>query len=348
LPDVAPGALDRLSPGELLESGHYLRAARVLEPIAGERPGDGQIAWMLSRARAALGDLDEAMRLAETALSADDGNAAYHVQAAAVAGRLAEKASLLKRLGYARRAHQELDAAIAIDQNNTGAQWGLMMFYFAVPSFLGGDKSKAQQMGERLAAAQPDPGRYYQGRLATELKDPEKAEQFYRQAALENPLGFDTAAALAAFYIDKKPDQPRAERWACQAVHTDPTRGDAWALLARVYTMCGCWTEAVDIAQRSEAIDPDNLSPYYTVAEAAVERGEQLDTAATLLRKYLSQPIEGDQPTEAAAHFALGKALAKLDRAAEAVPELRTAIEQDSTMEPAKTALKKLLSERRP
>ncbi len=348
LPDIAPGALDRLSPAELVDSGHYLRAARILEPIAKERPQDGRIAWLLSRARAALGDLDEAMTLAETALSSDDTNAAYHVQAAAVAGRLAEKASLLKRLTYARRARQELDAAIAIDQNNSSARWGLMMYYFAAPPILGGDKAKAQQIGEQLAAAEPDLGRYYQGRLATELKDPERAEMFYKQSALENPLSFETVVALAGFYIETRPDQVHAERWACQAVHAEPTRGDAWALLARVYTMCGCWTEAMDVARRAEAIDPENLSPYYAIAAAAITRDEQLETAATLLRKYLSQPVEGNQPSEAAAHFALGKALAMLDRTAEAVPELRTAIEQDSSMEPARAALKKLLSGSRP
>jgi tetratricopeptide (TPR) repeat protein len=348
LPEIAPGALDHLSPAELLDAGHYLRAARILQPIANERPEDGQIAWLLSRARAALGDLDDAMKLAETALASDDDNPAYHVQAAAVAGKLAEKASLLRRLNYARRARQELDAAIAIDQKNTAAQWGLMMYYFAAPSLIGGDKDKAQQVGEQLAADEPGLGRYYQGRLAAELKDQEKAELFYKQSALENPLSFDTAAALAGFYIEKRSDQTRAERWACQAVHADPTRGDAWALLARVYTMCGCWTEAMEIARRAEAIDPDDLSPYYTIADAAIARGEQLETAAALLRRYLSQPVEGNQPSEAAAHFALGKALAKLDRAAEAVPELRTAIEQDSTLEPAKAALKKLLSGPRP
>jgi tetratricopeptide (TPR) repeat protein len=346
LPDLAPDALSRLSPAQLLDSGHYLRAERILEPLSKdpslEPQATAHISWMLSRAKAALGKPDDAMTLAETALAADKSNAAYHVQVAAVAGRLAEKASLLKRLAYIRRARQELDAAAALDPKNSDTQWGLMMYYFAAPSFLGGDKSKSLQIGQQLAAAVPDLGRYYQGRLALEMKDPEKAEAFYKQSAGENPLLFETVSALTMYYVRTKPDQAKAERWACQAVHTDPTRGDAWALLARVRTMCGCWTEALQIAERAEAIDPDDLAPWYAIGEAAIERGEQPGTAATALRRYLGKPIEGNQPGEAQARMRLGTALASLGEKSDATKELTAALDLDSTLEAAKAELRRL------
>ena len=348
LPDVAPDSLSRLSPAQLLDSGHYLRAERILEPLLSDTALDpqasGRIAWMLSRAKAPLGKLDEAMALAETALSSDASNAAYHVQVAAVAGRLAEKAGLLKRLSYVRRARQELDAAAAIDPKNSDTQWGLMMYYFAAPSILGGDKAKSIQIGQELAAAVPDLGRYYQGRLATEMKDAEKAEVFYKQSASENPLLFEAASSLALYYIRTKPDQARAERWACQAVHTDPLRGDAWALLARVYTMCGCWTEATQMAERAESADPDDLAAWFAIGEVAVERGEQLETATFALRKYLSKPIEGNQPAEAQARMHLGMALAAQGDKPGAAKELTAALELDSSLEIAKSELKRLNS----
>jgi tetratricopeptide (TPR) repeat protein len=348
LPDVAPDALTRLSAAQLLDSGHYLRAEQILQPLASDPSFDAQasarIAWMQSRAKAALGKLDEAMPLAETALAADASNAAYHVQVAAVAGRLAEKAGLLKRLSYVRRARQELDAAAALDPRNTDTQWGLMMYYYAAPSMLGGDKNKARQIGEQLASAVPDLGRYYQGRLAVEMKDWDNAEAFYKQSLAENPLLFESVSALAMYYIRTRPDQVKAERWACQAVHADPTRADAWALLARVHTMCGCWTEAIQIAERAEAIDADDLSPWFAIAEAAIEHGQQLETAAAALRKYLSKPVEGNQPAEAQARMHLGTALAGLGQKAEAVKELEAAMELDSTLEGARAELKRVKS----
>ena len=63
----------------------------------------------------------------------------------------------------------------------------------------------------------PDLGRYYQGRLAMEIKEPEKAEAFYKQSVSENPLLFESVQALTMYYIRTKPDQAKAERWACNA-----------------------------------------------------------------------------------------------------------------------------------
>jgi len=347
LPDPAPDSLSRLSAEELVDSGHYLRAAKILEPVVATQPDNARAEWLLSRSLAATGDLERALKLADAALASDASNAAYHVQVAAVAGRLAEKSSLLKQLTLARRARQELDAATALDASNIDAQWGLMIYYYAAPALIGGDKAKAVQIGEQMAALAPAMGRYYQGRLALQMKEADKAEAFFRQSVIDDPVSFETAAALAGLYIDQKPDQARAEKWACQAVHADPTRGDGWALLAKVYTMCGCWTEALDIADRAVALVPENLDPKYEIAAVAVSRGEQLDLAVRLLREYLASPIEGGAPAEALAHMQLGFALAKQGANAEAIAELKTALEQDSSLDAAKAEIKRVNALRR-
>ena len=347
LPDVSPDALSRLTPEQLVDGGHFLRAEKALAPIVRDQPDDAPAAWLLSRAKAALGEVDDAMKLAEAALAADPSNAAYHVQVAAVAGRVAEKSSLLKQLTFARRARQELDAAAALDAANTEAQWGLMMYFYVAPPLIGGDRNKAIQIGEQMATLSPAPGRYYQGRLAIQMKDPDKAEAFFRQSEIENPLSFDTAAALANLYMEQKPDQARAEKWACQALHADSVRGDAWALLAKVYAMCGCWTEAIAIAQQADAIAPENRAAWYAIASVAVARGEQLDMAVDSLRKYLAQPAEGDQPAEALAHAQLGMALSKQGKPAEAIAELKTAVAQDGSLDNAKAEIKRLNAEMR-
>jgi tetratricopeptide (TPR) repeat protein len=342
LPDVAPETLAQMSAGELIDSGHYLRAVRILEPVAKQRPDDAKIAWLLSLARAELGDLDSALALAEQALAGDQSNAAYHLQVAAVAGRMAEKAGLLKKLTFGTRAKKELDATAALDPVNTGAQWGLMMFYFAAPPLIGGDKERARQIGEKLAAAAPLRGRYYQGRLAIELKEYDQAEAFFQQAALADPLFTDNALALAKFYIETRPDAARAERWACQAVHADPARTDGWALLARADAMCGCWTEAAEVVARAESIDPDNLAPSYALALQQIEQNEHLEPATALLRRYLERPIEGGEPTEAKARLELGRALGMLGRNAEALPELKAAVELDPALEGARAEMKRV------
>jgi len=142
--------------------------------------------------------------------------------------------------------------------------------------------------------------------------------------------------------MDVKPDQAKAETWACAAVHDEATRGDGWALLARASAMCGCWTEAEEIARISEAIDPDNLAPWYGIAAAAIKQGQQMEAAQGWLRKYLEHPVEGGQPSWARAHWQLGLALAATGRRAEAIEELKAAVEQDPANEKARSDLKRV------
>jgi tetratricopeptide (TPR) repeat protein len=347
VPDISPDAIARMTPAELLESGHYLRAVRVLEPLSEQRPKDGEVAWLLSRAKAALGDLDSALRLAELAVTTNEANAAYRVQLASVAGRLAERASLFKQLGLARRTKRELEAAAALDPKNSDAQWGLMMYYFAAPSFMGGDKSKAVQRGDQLVKSVPDRGLFYRARLAREMNDANLEESLYKQAILANPLLFDASEALAIFYFEARSDTTLAETWACQAVHTDPTRGQGWKLLARVYASTGCWTEAAELAARFEAINPDDLAPYYAIAVTAMERGEQLETAEAYLRRYIGRPTEGNEPSTAYAHWQLATVLEKLNRPVEAMVELRLAVDKEPSLDGARQELKRLTAELR-
>jgi tetratricopeptide (TPR) repeat protein len=347
LPDAVPDALAAMSAADLVEAGHHRRAVQILEPVVKEHPEDGQSAWLLSRSKASLGDLDSAMSLAEAALATDDTNPAFHVQVALVAGKMAQGAGLMKQLTLVHRARKELDAALALDAGNPPAQFGLMMYYFAAPALLGGDKARARQIGETVAADKPDVGFYYLGRLSAEMKDFAAAETYYRKSIAENPQRFDTLAALAKLYEEFQPDQPHAEQAACQAVQSNPTSGHAWALLARAYAMCGCRDLASAAIARAEKEDSANLMPYYSAAAAAIERGEDLDIATQYLSKYLAQPPEGDAPTEAYAHWQMGLALEKQGNPQTAAMELQAAVERDPSLEAAKTELKRLNAEAR-
>jgi tetratricopeptide (TPR) repeat protein len=130
-------------------------------------------------------------------------------------------------------------------------------------------------------------------------------------------------------------------------VQSNPTSGHAWALLARAYAMCGCRDLASAAIARAEKEDSANLMPYYSAAEAAIERGEDLDIATQYLSKYLAQPPEGDAPTEAYAHWQMGLALEKQGNPQTAAMELQTAVERDPSLEAAKTELKRLNAEAR-
>lgn len=330
-----------MSTAELVETGHFLEAVERLEPVVKANPRNAPALWLLSRAKSWLGELDEAFKLIDEAIAINDKIAAYHVQAAAVAGRMALKASLLKQLGLARRVKKELEEATQLDPRNSDAQYGLMMYYFAAPSLLGGDKNKARQTGGELAKAVPVAGLFYQGRLAHEMKEQSEEEAYYRQSFMLNPLFYDAVEGLMNFYLEAR-DFQKTEIWACQAVHADPTRSQGWAVLAKLRVYGGSWTEAVAIARQYEAVNPRDLGPYFAIAAAAVERNEQLPMAEEYLGRYLSQPAEGNQPTHAMGHWQLGLAYERMGRKANAVSELQSAIKMDPSLDGAKADLKRI------
>ncbi|MDQ6699910.1 MAG: tetratricopeptide repeat protein [Acidobacteriota bacterium] len=333
------------SPALLMDLGHFRQAEAILEPLAQAHPEDANAAWLLSRAKAGLGDLDTALKLAERALLTDDGNAAYHVQVAAVVGRMAEKASLLKQLGLAKRARKELDTALALDPRNLDALFGLMLYYYAAPSFIGGDKQKAQQMADAMTDIHPARGYLAQARLAKERNDPAREEEFYLKAIEADPQYYEANATLSSYYLEmSKPDYANAEKYACEALAIDPGGEQAWKNLAEIVAAKQCWTELDTLVAEAAERNPQDLASYYVAATALLQMGHLYEVAGGYLRKYLAQPPDANEPSLGYAHWKLAAILDKQGRRLEAVAEVERALDEEPSLEGAKKDLKRLRS----
>ena len=80
----------------LIAGGHWKQARDLLEPRARANPSDAEAAAGLSAVRAAYGDLDAALDLAERAVKLQPNVAAYHWQLARIVGNQAEKACVFR------------------------------------------------------------------------------------------------------------------------------------------------------------------------------------------------------------------------------------------------------------
>jgi len=338
-----PAERPQLSPLQLIEGGHDLRAKAALIPIVEAEPDNGNALWLLSKALSGLNDLEGALAMAERSVAVDGQNADYHVQLGAVLGRIAEKASMFKQLGLARRARKELEAAVALDPRNLDGLYGLMLYYFSAPSFLAGDKAKAAALADRITAVDATRGFLARAALAHEQKDPAAELDFSRRAVASDARNFDAQSGLAQVHLDRpQPDYPVLEKTACTLLELDSTRANGWRALAEFHAAFHCWTELDEVLRAGEQFNPDDLSPYYAAAAAMVRNGERLPAARAYLEKYLSQPAEGGEPTLAEARWQLATLLEKDQHPDEAVSQLERALQEEPGLEGAKKDLKRL------
>ncbi|MDQ6676667.1 MAG: hypothetical protein M3Z09_05160 [Acidobacteriota bacterium] len=275
LPEATPGAKE---PAVYIEEGRYRLA---LSELAGD---DAHTFYLRSKALAGLGELEEALRAAEKALELEPQRSEYHVQVAAACGRLAAKASMFKQLGLAKRAKKELDTGLELNPENVDALYGLMMFYYAAPSFVGGDKTKAHVEAEAMTRIASARGYLAQAQLAREAKDTAAEESFYRKSVEADPKFYEARAALAEF-LDSR-DRAAAEREACEAVNLDPERAQAWNILIRAAVDDQCWDEMFNFIARAKAAVPESHEAEYAAGVELIRLGIHYRWAERFLETY--------------------------------------------------------------
>jgi tetratricopeptide (TPR) repeat protein len=340
---VWPAAANDPGPEALIQAGHWKRARPLVEQRYQADPSDAHSAYLLSQVKAAFGDLDAAVPLAQKAVALDAENAAYHLQLGIVCGETAERASLFAKAGWAHRFKEETDKAAALDAKNLDARFALMEYYLQAPRLMGGSKDKAAAMAEEISRINPTRGYLAQARLAQADNDAAREGAAYLKALATAPEDYEILVSTAAFYnreTQKKYDQ--AEKQSRQAVKINPGQVSAYSSLAFALAARERWPELDAALAEAEQNVPDDLSPYYQAGRALLYTGRDLTRAERYFRRYLGQPPEGEAPTLAHAHWRLGLVFEKEGHKPEAVSEIETALRLRPDLSEAKKDLKRL------
>src|SRR5262245_61529872 len=158
---VALGAIPSLAEESLttlMDHGRLRQAASVAQARLATKPDDAEALRVLATIRAAERRFDEAIKLAEKAVTAAPRDPDAHYALAQVCGMEAQRASTLSKPGLARRFKKEAEATLALDPNHDEATAAMIEYYRVAPGFLGGDKKKAAALADHLVQIHPTSG----------------------------------------------------------------------------------------------------------------------------------------------------------------------------------------------
>jgi tetratricopeptide (TPR) repeat protein len=190
-----------------------------------------------------------------------------------VYGRRAETGSVFTAAGYARKARQFFEQAVALDPNNREAAANLFEYYLEAPSIMGGGIDKAETLAEHITRLDAPAGHHAQAQLERKQKRYEAAEEQLRRAADLAPRQVGRVIDLAKFLSDR----------------------------GRVKESDEKFTEATRLA-------PDSPELMFARAETYIQQKRNLSDARRLLERYLASPLTPDDPPREDARALLSKA----------------------------------------
>ena len=172
----------------------------------------------------------------------------------------------------------------------------MMQFKYRAPGFMGGDKAQARALADKILRLNPSEGYISKSTLAGLEKNVAEVEVCYRKAVEADPKSYHALTLLAGFYTQAPHARyEQAVLYARQAAEVDPSRVDAYGILARVLAFEQRWGDLDLILTTAQEKVPDDLLPYYEASNALLETGKDLPRAEKYAKTYLSQEPEGDQ-----------------------------------------------------
>lgn len=327
----------------LVRAGHWKHARDILQSRLKARPQNARDCYLLAKVDVAFKDFAGALSLAQRAVALDGGVSDYHLELGEIDGEMATQASMFSAASLVLKFRKEVETAIQLDPRNLEALDTKMQFKYRAPIVMGGDKAEARALAARIMGLDRTEGYLARAELAELGDNPAEEESDLRQAVQANPKRYGAQTELAKFYAQSgHANYQQAIEHACQAVQLDPTRAEAYSILARAYVLAERWTELDQTLDTVEKQIPGDLGPFYAAAQAMLDADKDLRKAEQYAKKYLTQEPEGEEPDTAQAHRLLGLLLEKQGRRAEARSQIQFALQIGPDYKEAKNDRKRL------
>lgn len=254
----APADLDRAR--QLYERTDYDAALKLLLPAA-NASASGPAWELIGKSYFNKADFKKAGEAFEKAIAIEPRNSAYFLWLGRAYGRRAETSSPFTAPGYAVKARQNFETAVSLDGENIEAINDLFEYYLEAPGFLGGGLDKAASLSNKINSVDPAEYHFALAKIAERRKEYKTAEEQFRRA-------IDMAPRQMGRVID----------------------------LARFLSKQGREQESEQLFAQAEQIDPNAPVLLFEHARSYIRSGKNLNTARTLLQRYLKAPLSPEDP----------------------------------------------------
>jgi len=225
----------------------------------------GQNYFMLGEYKKATDSLEKAVELAP-----DDAQALLWLGRAY--GRRAETSNPFSAPGFATKARQMFERAVAIDPSNKEAFGDLFDFYLDAPGFLGGGQNKAEALAARVSQSDPAEGLYLQAQIDDRHNQYDSAEQKLRRA-----------------------------------IEIAPNQSGHFLEFAKFLAKRGRIAESETMFEEAARLSPNNAHQMFDRASLYIKQQRNLAEARALLERYLRLPLTPNDPPRDRAEVLLKK-----------------------------------------
>jgi tetratricopeptide (TPR) repeat protein len=294
-----------VTPKELLADGRVDEAIQTLQEQIARTPADAESHNLLCRAYFILEEWDRGIPDCERARNLDPEKSLYELWLGRIYGEKASRTGFLSAAGMAKKVRVAFERAVELDPQSWEARTDLAEFYLEAPGIVGGGKEKARQQADAIMPLNPAMSHWIAARIAEKNKDSATAELEYR-------------AAIAVSH---------------SAVRE-------WVDLAIFLRHAGRIDEMEQALRHLESGPFDRPESLMDGASLLLRTGRDPSLAVSLLRRYLSSPVE--EGPAFIAHDMLGQLLERQGDREAAAEEYRTALALSHTYARARDDLERV------
>ena len=254
---------------DLYQRTEYNQSLVQLLPL---NPKDAATLQLMGQNYYMLGEYRKATDFLEKAAALEPDDAQCLLWLGRAYGRRAETSNPFSAPGYATKARQMLEKAVALDPSNKEASGDLFDFYLDAPGFLGGGHNKAEALAARVSQTDP-------------------AEGLYLQAQID----------------DRRNQYDAAEQKLRKALEIAPTQPGRFLELAKFLAKRGRFAESEAMFEEAARLSPNNPHQMFDRASLYIKQRRNLTEARALLERYLRLPLTPNDPPRDRAELLLKK-----------------------------------------